>query len=193
MSSTNKKNIDNNIVEIFNECIIQDFITQTETKYFNHIFYMRNGEDFYEYLENVIENVFNSDDDNIFHLYNKDYTLDFKTSIFLLKTIKNWLVDEYDQEESFCSIFDDDTDSESKIINYYAYEFVRIDRFEIIYSVVFKLLNNIAKYNFHKNKHSGLINLYEKLDKKNKQKNTISKILINKFNIDTVDNILDCY
>jgi len=192
MSSTNKKNIDNKIVEIFNECIIQDFINQTENKY-RGIFYMSNGENFYEYLENEIENIFDSENDNILHFYDKDYTLDFKTSMSLLKFIKNWLVDEYEQEETFCSIFDDDTDNESKIINYYAYEFVRTDRFDIIDSVLYRLLNNIAKYNFHKNKHSGLINLYEKLDKKNKQKNTISKILINKFNIDTVDNILDCY
>lgn len=192
-SHFNKQNIDNNIVEIFNESIIEDFINQTECKYCSSIFYMKNKENFYEYLENIIEDVFNTDDRNIFHLCNKDYTLDFKTSIFLLKTIKNWLVDEYEQEESFCSIFDDDTNSESKIINLYAYEFVRIDRFDIIYDVVSRLLKNIAKYNFHKNKHSGLINLYKKLDKKNKQKNTISKILINKFDTDILDNILHCY
>ena len=41
--------------------------------------------------------------------------------------------------------------------------------------------------------HYKLINLCEKLDKLNKQKNTISKILNNKFDTDIIQNIIDCY
>jgi len=99
-------------------------------------------------------------------------------------------------EEEFLELFTDNynyNDIKSNIINLYALYYIQQDYdFSIDYPIV-NLLRNCSKYNYHKNKHSGLINLYTKLDKKNKQKKTISKILNNKFDMDILQNILDCY
>jgi hypothetical protein len=84
-----------------------------------------------------------------------------------------------------------DTMIDNEEFNEYMYE-------NVIHNVFNgKQLNDMTifecKYNLHKNKHSGLINLYTKLDIKTKQKKTISKILNNKFDMDILQNILDCY
>jgi len=204
MSSTtfNQDDIDNNINEIFTECLIQNFIDTIDCDYIDW-YEFNSYENYCEYFEdNFIDNVFNAPhrgDSNIFYYYDKDYTLDFKTSIILLKYIKYELVDNFNCEESFCNIFDDDVNSQTKIINNYAYFYIR-ENWKDIYDseltdnwLITKIIRNIAKYNFHKNKHNKLINLYEKLDKKNKQKKTIIKILNEKFDTDIIQNIISAY
>lgn len=203
MSSTtfNQDDIDNNINEIFTECLIQNFIDTIDCDYYD--WYKFNNEDsWYEYFEhNFIDNVFNNYDRNynIFDYHNKDYTLDFKTSIKLLKCIKYQLVDNFNCEESFYNMFDEDVNSEKKIIDNYAYFYIRENWRDIYVSEltdkwkITKIFKNIAKYNFHKNKHNKLINLYEKLNRKNKQKKTIIKILNDKFDIDIIQNIISVY
>jgi len=204
MSSTtfNQDDIDNNINEIFTECLIQNFIDTIDCDYIDW-YEFNSYENYCEYFEdNFIDNVFNAPhrgDSNIFYYYDKDYTLDFKTSIILLKYIKEWLVDNYDCGDSFCDMFNDDVNSQTKIINNYAYFYIR-ENWKDIYDseltdnwLITKIIRNIAKYNFHKNKHNKLINLYEKLDKKNKQKKTIIKILNEKFDTDIIQNIISAY
>ncbi len=202
MSSTtlNHDDIDNNINEIFTECLIENFTETTKYDYIDDWYKFDNEDDYYEYFEgNFIENVFNKRYDNIFYMYDKDYTLDFKTSIKLLKYIKAQLVDDFDSGDIFCDMFNDRVDSETKIINHYAYWYIRENWGMILEDrktdnwKITKIFKNIAKYNFHKNNHNKLINLYEKLDKKNKQKKTIIKILDEKFNTDIIQNIISAY
>ena len=205
MSSTtfNQDDIDNNINEIFTECLIQNFIDTIDCDYID--WYEFNSDESYcdYFYDSFIDNVFNHPhrgDSNIFYYYNKDYTLDFKTSINLLKYIKYQLVDWCRGDEvMFCEMFDDDVNSETKIINQYAYWYIKTEWRDIYVSEltdnwkITKIFINIAKYNFHKNKHNKLINLYEKLDKKNKQKKTIIKILNDKFDTDILQNIISAY
>ena len=192
--------IDNNINEIFTEYLIEDFIDTIDC---DDWYKINSDEDYCEYFEeNFIDNVFNGrylEYDNILEEHNKSYTLDFKTTINLLKYIKEWLVDNFDGGDSFCDMFDDGVNSERKIINNYAYFYIRENWRDIYVSEltdnwkITKIFINIAKYNFHKNKHNKLINLYKKLDKKNKQKKTISKILNEKFDTDILQNIISAY
>ena len=206
MSSTtfNQHDIDNNIYEIFTECLIQNFIETIDCDYFDW-YNFDNVDDYYDYIEaDFIQNVFNSpcivrDDNNIFYYYNKDYTLDFKTSINLIKYIKVDLVDSCNRVSLFCEMFDENVNSQTKIINMYAYWSI-IEYWHMILEdrktdnwLITKIFLNIAKYNFDKNKHNKLINLYEKLDKKNKQKKTISKILNDQFDTDILQNIISAY
>tara|TARA_R110001592_G_C13100580_1_gene744151 strand:- start:755 stop:1366 length:612 start_codon:yes stop_codon:yes gene_type:complete len=203
MSSTtfNQDDIDNNIDEIFTECLIQNFIETIDCDY-SEWYNFDNEDDYYDYIDgDFIQNVFNIPVryGNIFYYYNKDYTLDFKTSIKLLKYIKGNLVDDCDQELLFCEMFDENVNSETKIINNYAYWLIRQVWGEILEDrktynwLIIKIIRNIAKYNFHKKKHSGLINLYTKLYNKNKQKKTISKILNDQFDTDILQTILQSY
>lgn len=199
MSSTtfNQDDIINNINEIFTECLIQDFI---DTIGFDDWYEFDDYDKWYEYFEeDVIEPVFNRTYGNILENHNKSYTLDFKTSIKLLNYIKEHLVDNADGGDIFCDMFDEDVNSEIKIINMYAYWYIRYE-WNDIYKykltdnwLIIRIFKKIANYNYYKNKHNKLINLYEKLDKKNKQKKTISKILNNKFDTDIIQNIICAY
>jgi len=91
-------------------------------------------------------------------------------------------------------MFDEDENTETKIINMYAYFYIKEEWCFIQGGFIFlDKMRNIAKYNFHKKKYNKLINLYEKLDKKNKQKKTIIKILNDKFHTDIIQNIICAY
>jgi len=189
MSYSNMYDIEVGIDEIFTNSLVDDFMDTVD----RDIWYNFDNEgDFCDYIrEDIIENTFNRGYNNILEEYNKSYTLDFKTSIRLLKYIKEWLVDNYESEDIFCDMFNYRIDNEAKIINQYAYWYIKenwCDNDLII--IIFK---NIAKYNFHKNKHNKLINLYTKLDKKNKQKKTIIRILNDKFDTDILQNIICAY
>ena len=179
MSDTthNEYEIRNNIHEILTESLIEDFIDDDLFDYDN----------FYDYIsDTVIENIFNRDYFNVeycnvLHSWNKSYTLDFQTTINILRYLKEELVDNLDDEEFFCDMFDEGVDSEAKIINIYAYNYIRQFWSEIIeekltdkWSILL-IYKNIGKYNSHKKKHNKLISLYEKLNNKNNQKKTIKK------------------
>ena len=58
---------------------------------------------------------------------------------------------------------------------------------------IIKKYINMVKYNFNMNKHSKLINLYNKIEINEKKNITISKILNNKFHKDILDNIISHY
>ena len=199
----NQDDIDNNINEIFTECLIQNFIETIDCDYIDW-YEFDNEDDYYDYIDvDFIQNVFNSpivmEENNIFYYYDKDYTLDFKTSINLIKYIKVDLVDMYDMGDVFCNMFNEDVNSETKIINNYAYWYIRENWGMILEDrknynwLIIKIIRNIAKYNFHKKKYNKLINLYEKIDKKNKQKKNIIKILNDKFNTKNIQNIIKVY
>jgi hypothetical protein len=195
----NEKIINQNIVDIFTEGLIETFIE--DTKQYNY--YSIEGLDDY-IKDEVIENIFNRETCNILNYWNKKYILDCETLIELLKIIKEDLEDS-GLEDLFCDMFNRNENSETKIINMYSYVWIKEhwcwignDFYEEEYDCdkmdrLFNLFRNIGKYNLNTKKHSGLINLYTKLDIKNKQKKTISKILNNKFDMDILQNILDCY
>ena len=85
MSSTtiNQDEIDEGINEIFTNSLVEEFIDTVDCDIWYN-FYME--DDVYDYIRaEFIENTFNSGYDNILEEYNKSYTLDFKTSIKLLK------------------------------------------------------------------------------------------------------------
>jgi len=94
----------------------------------------------------------------------------------------------------FANMFDMDTDTEQRIINNYALAYITE---QIIYDnlehIIIKIFRNIFKLKANKKKHSGLINLYNKLDKLNKKKIVINKILNDKFNTDILQNITEFY
>ncbi len=192
MSSTtlNQDEINEGIIEIFNECLLEKFIDEIDD-----MFWFSNHLELREWIDDVpIQEIFNSGYDNILEEHNKSYTLDFKTSINLLKYIKEELVNNYGSEDVFCNMFDEDENSETKIINMYAYFYIKEEWCFIQGGFIFlDKMRNIAKYNFHKKKYNKLINLYEKLDKKNKQKKTIIKILNDKFHTDIIQNIICAY
>tara|TARA_R110002050_G_C8835243_1_gene505532 strand:+ start:554 stop:1132 length:579 start_codon:yes stop_codon:yes gene_type:complete len=188
-TTSNQDDIDNNIYEIFTNSLVEEFIDTVDCDIWYN-FYME--DDVYDYIRaEFIENTFNSGYDNILEEYNKSYTLDFKTSIRLLKFIKEELVDNYESEENFCNMFNDRVDSETKIINQYAYWYIMQNWCDN--NLIIKIFKNIYKYNSRKNKHNKLINLYTKLDIKNKQKKTIIKILNDKFDTDILQNIICAY
>jgi len=188
-TTSNQDDIDNNIYEIFTNSLVEEFIDTVDCDIWYN-FYME--DDVYDYIrEDIIENTFNSGYDNILEEYNKSYTLDFKTSIRLLKFIKEELVDNYESEENFCNMFNDRVDSETKIINHYAYWYIMQNWCDN--NLIIKIFKNIYKYNSCKSKHNKLINLYTKLDIKNKQKKTIIKILNDKFDTDILQNIICAY
>ncbi len=150
MSSTtlNQDEINEGIIEIFNECLLEKFIDEIDD-----MFWFSNHLELREWIDDVpIQEIFNSGYDNILEEHNKSYTLDFKTSINLLKYIKEELVNNYGSEDVFCNMFDEDENTETKIINMYAYFYIRNewsfnDPWD--YLLVDKM-RNIAKYNFHK-------------------------------------------
>ena len=151
-------------------------------------------EEFNEYIiENSIEDLFNGEqlnDTTIFECYEIGYEMDYDTFIHMCKYVK----EEYDMfdSEMFSQLFDMDTDTEQRIINAYAYFYIRnkIRDEPVLDSPIIHIHRNIAKYNFNNRKHSGLIRLYNKLDILNKKKIVISKILNDKFDTDILQTIL---
>ena len=151
-------------------------------------------EEFNEYIiENSIEDLFNGEqlnDTTIFECYEIGYEMDYDTFIHMCKYVK----EEYDMfdSEMFSQLFDMDTDTEQRIINAYAYFYIRnkIRDEPVLDSPIIHIHRNIAKYNFNNRKHSGLIRLYNKLDILNKKKIVISRILNDKFDTDILQTIL---
>jgi hypothetical protein len=191
----NQEVIREHIKNIFNEELLKKFIDELE-----EIFWFNYKEELYNWINEVFiqDQIFNNplDTMNILEKYDKDYTLDLHTFINITIYVKMELVEYGDSEETYLDLFNDElsnNDNISNIINLYALYYIQQDwDFGIDFPIV-RLLRNYTKYNLHKNKHSGLINLYTKLDIKTKQKKTISKILNNKFDMDILQNILDCY
>jgi hypothetical protein len=134
-------------------------------------------------------------DINILEYYKMDYTMDYKTFLNMCKCVKQDY-DNYDNGEMFADMFDMNTDTERRIINAYAYSYITE---QVLYydnldnKTIIKIFRNIFKIKANKKKHSGLINLYEKLDKLNKKKIIINKILNDKFDTDILQNIIEFY
>ena len=203
--TNNEIRINQCIVDIFTEGLIENFI---ENNMENNIDTTDITID--EYLrDEVIENIFNRETCNILNYWNKKYTLDFETSIELLKYIKEDLADN-DLQDLFCDMFDREVNSETKIINMCCYVWIRAeymwidshccdsDYTSITYDCkkmdkMIGLYTNYWKFEAHKKKHSLLIYLYNKLDKLNKKKIVINKILNDKFDTDILQNIIEFY
>jgi len=166
--TANQVHINNSIYEIINDYLIYDY---RSTINFDDWYDFKTNEELYEYMEKVRNDVFNSEEDNLLAINGKDYTLDFTTTISIIKFLKEKIADDLDNEETFLELFnyyEDNDETESKIINQYCYWFIDQEGFCDL--KIYKILENIAKYNHHKAKHNNLINLYEKLNKKNKTK-----------------------
>lgn len=159
---------------------------------------MIDKDEFNEYInENVIHNVFNGtqlNDTTIFECYEIGYEMDYDTFIHMCKYVKEEY-DMFDSGEMFSQLFDMDTNTEQRVINAYAYFYIRskIRDEPVLDSPIIHIHRNIAKYNFNNNKHSGLIRLYNKLDILNKKKIVISRILNDKFDTDILQTILQSY
>ena len=160
---------------------------------------MIDNEEFNEYMyENVIHNVFNGkqlNDMTIFEWYEIGYEMDYKTFMHMSKFIKEEYEKFDDSGELFSELFDMDTDTERRVINAYAYFYIRnkIRDEPVLDSPIIHIHRNIAKYMFNNKKHNKLINLYNKLDILNKKKIVISKILNDKFDTDILQTILQSY
>jgi len=190
----NEKIINQNIVDIFTEGLIEAFIeNDIQYNYYS-------SEGWNDYIrDEVIEIIFNREYCNILNYWNKKYILDCITCIELLKTIKEEL-EESGLEDLFCNMFNRNENSETKIINMYSYVWIkeRWNQLEEEYDCdkmdrMCEIFKNIGKYNWNTKKHSGLINLYTKLDKLNKKKIVINKILNDKFDTDILQDIIKFY
>jgi len=181
--SDNQANLNKKIEEIFIENLINKFI---------------NLDNIYPSMELNIFNIFYGDyleftNLNILMYYNKSYDMDYKLFLHISKIVKEYMINYDDmEEEDFCNMFDMDKNTEKLIINSYCFYYIHT-AWNYLEHKIIHIFKKLFKYNSHKNKHIGLINLYTKLDIKNKQKKTISRLLNNKFDTDILDNILDCY
>lgn len=197
--TNNQENINHSIEKILIDNLITGFklISSSQGLWDCENFSNTN---YYDYMrEGIIHSLFNNEDladISIFEYYEIGYTMDYKTFLNMCKFVK----EDYDNfgegEILFANMFDMDTDTEQKIINNYALGYITetllyFDNLDNI--TIIKIHRNIFKFEAHKKKHSKLINLYTKLDKKNKQKKTISRILNNKFDTDILQNIISAY
>jgi len=190
------RNLNKKIENILIKCLIGsfEFVCSAKCLWDNEYDTMIDKDEFNEYIiENSIEDLFNGEqlnDTTIFECYEIGYEMDYNTFIHMCKYVK----EEYDMfdSEMFSQLFDMDTDTEQRIINAYAYFYIRnkIRDEPVLDSPIIHIHRNIAKYNFNNRKHSGLIRLYNKLDKLNKKKIVISKILNDKFDTDILQTIL---
>jgi hypothetical protein len=190
------KNLTKKIEDILIKCLIGrfEFVCSVKSLWDLEFDDVIDKEEFNEYIiENSIEDLFNGEqlnDTTIFECYEIGYEMDYDTFIHMCKYVK----EEYDMfdSEMFSQLFDMDTDTEQRIINAYAYFYIRnkIRDEPVLDSPIIHIHRNIAKYNFNNRKHSGLIRLYNKLDKLNKKKIVISKILNDKFDTDILQTIL---
>jgi len=190
------RNLNKKIEDILIKSLIGgfEFVCSAKCLWDNEYDDVIDKEDFNEYIiENVIQDLFNGEqlnDMTIFECYEIGYEMDYDTFIHMCKYVK----EEYDMfdGEMFSELFDMDTNTEQRVINAYAYFYIRskIRDEPVLDSPIIHIYRNIAKYNFNNNKHSGLIRLYNKLDISNKKKIVISKILNDKFDTDILQTIL---
>ena len=195
--SDNHLNINNSIVKILTKYLITGFhhISTSQDLWDYEKFYDKTYEEYMRYC--FIHSIFNGEhleDINILDFEDISYNMDYKVFLHMCKCVKQ----EYDNfgegEILFANMFDMDTDTEQRIINNYALAYITEQIiYDNLYIPIIKIYRNIFKIEAHKKKHSKLINLYTKLDIKNKQKKTISRILNNKFDTDIIQNIISAY
>ena len=194
------KNLNKKIEFIFISYLTGNFqfMCSAKSLWNNEFDTMIDKDEFNEYMyENAIESLFNGEqlnDTNIFEFCEVDYEMDYKTFMYMSKFVKEEY-DMFDSGEMFSKLFDMDTDTERRVINAYAYFYIRskIRDEPVLDSLIIHIYRNIAKYNFNNKKHNKLINLYNKLDKLNKKKIVINKILNDKFDTDILQNIIQFY
>jgi len=87
-------------------------------------------------------------------------------------------------DEDYSEIFSEEKNCFEKLLQVYFYNYISIEN--LIYESSILYYEHLQKYN-------KLINLYNKLERKNKQKKTIIKILDSKFNEDIIQNIISVY
>lgn len=198
--SDKHKDINKKIIEdIFINGLRASFIFSCSSKILwnNEFDTILDDDELVYYLEEFVNKYFDTENDKtIFEFYNIPYEMDYKTFLFMCKYVKQDF-DDYciTEEKDFSELFNMDTNTEIEIINNYAYFYIskKITETPILDHSIIDLYRNIAKYNYHNNKHSGLIRLYNKLDILNKKKIVIEKILHDKFDTDILENILQSY
>ena len=152
MSSHNQENINNCIEEILIESLISGFelISADQSLWDCENF---ENYDYHTYIRDcIIHSNFNEEHlryENILDYENKSYNIDYRTFLNMCKYVKN----DYDRY---------DNDALAYITEQIAYD-------NLNSKTIIKIHRNIFKIEANKKKHSGLINLYEKLDKKNKK------------------------
>tara|TARA_S200002703_G_C3783348_1_gene241445 strand:+ start:158 stop:721 length:564 start_codon:yes stop_codon:yes gene_type:complete len=121
-----------------------------------------------------------------------DYDYDFrqfkKAKIIMSMIVyltQNEYFNEYDPK-IFIEIFSDEKNCFEKLVKAYFYYYSGANNYQLVdYSSIL--------YYGYLVKHGKLIDLYNKLDRKSKKKNTIIKILNSKFNQDIIQNIISAY
>lgn len=134
---------------------------------------------------------------NIFEDNEEGYKMDYGTFIQTCQVLTEFYDSDYFNDNvSFSDLFEISmTDTiQNRVINKYAEGYLKEQiEYNVLVCPIITVYRNIFKYLKNKEKHSGLINLYTKLDNKNKQKKTISKILNAKFSEDIIQNIISAY
>ncbi len=144
------------------------------------------------YHDVLIQNTFNSDKNPIFE-YNFKTFNKTNTLLEMIIFIKQELIDNYGMEDSFINLFEP-KDCFINILKNYTYNYANsINCEEYLDINLIRYYKNIYKTNINNKKYNKLINLYNKLERKNKQKKTIIKILDSKFNQDIIQNIISVY
>jgi len=144
------------------------------------------------YCDVLIQNTFNSDENPIFD-YNFKTFNKTDTLLEMIIFIKEELIDNYGMEDHFINLFQP-KDSFINILSNYTYHYANSINYEEFLDLnLMRYYKNIYKTERNNKKHNKLIKFYNKLERKNKQKKTIIKILDSKFNQDIIQNIISVY
>ena len=144
------------------------------------------------YHDVLIQNTFNSDENPIFE-YNFKTFNKTDTLLEMIIFIKQELIDNYGMEDNFINLFQP-KDCFINILSNYTYHYANsINCEEFLDLNLMRYYKNIYRTERNNKKHNKLIKFYNKLERKNKQKKTITKILNKKFNQDITESILIHY
>ena len=192
-TSDNFENIKEYILEIYH-----DKLREVIVDYFNDDDYynIKNYDNINDLiLDEIIEELFNTETCNVLKYHGYSYDLDTYTFIQINQYIQKSLNDDFGDNEIFGSLFDDAHQTETKVINMFCYLFCKEECLHILndYFSGYRILRNIIITQNNQKKNNKLIHLFNRLNNLNKQKPTIQKIFKNKFHIDIIQNIISVY
>ena len=113
-----------------------------------------------------------------------DYNISHFKKAKIILSMMVYLTQNNSFDEDYSEIFSEEKNCFEKLLQVYFYNYISIEN--LIYESSILYYEHLQKYN-------KLINLYNKLERKNKQKKTIIKILDSKFNEDIIQNIISVY
>ena len=192
-TSDNFENIKEYILEIYH-----DKLREVIVDYFNDDDYynIKNYDNINDLiLDEIIQELFNTETCNILDYHGYSYDLDTNTFIQINQYIQESLYDMNGDNEFFGSLFDDAHQTETKVINMFCYLFCKEECLHILndYFSGYRILRNIIITQNNQKKNNKLIHLFNRYNNLNKQKPTIQKIFKNKFHIDIIQNIISVY